>query len=52
MILKVFMVLEVDEEDYQVPVDGILDSEVSVALQEYIYDIDGITVQSIKILTE
>lgn len=52
MILKVFMVLEVDEDDYQVPVDRLVDSEVNVALEEYIYDIDGLTVQSIKILTE
>jgi hypothetical protein len=52
MILKVFMTLEVDEDDYQVPVDRLVDSEVSAALEEYIYDIDGLTVQTIKILTE
>ena len=52
MILKVFLTLEVDEDDYQVPVDRLVDSEVSAALEEYIYDIDGLTVQTIKILTE
>ena len=48
MILKVFLTLEVDEDDYQVPVDRLVDSEVSAALEEYIYDIDGLTVQTIK----
>ena len=52
MIVKVFLTLDIDEDEYQMPVDGLLDDEVRDALQEYIYDIDGMSINSIKILTE
>jgi|TARA_B110000285_G_scaffold196743_1_gene227914 hypothetical protein len=52
MIVKVFLTLDIDEDEYQMPVDGLLDDEVRDALQEYIYDIDGMSIKSIKILTE
>ena len=52
MLVKVFLTLDIDEEDYQIPVDGLLDDEVRNALQEYIYDIDGMSIKSIKIITE
>jgi len=52
MIVKVFLTLDIDEHEYQMPVDGLLDDEVRDALQEYIYDIDGMSIKSIKILTE
>lgn len=52
MILKIFVVVEVDEAEYVVPADGRIDEEVNVALSEYLYDIDGLTVQSIKIVSE
>jgi|TARA_B110000977_G_scaffold79021_1_gene106244 hypothetical protein len=52
MLVKVFLTLDIDEEDYQIPVDGLLDDEVRDALQEYIYDIDGMSIKSIKIITE
>ncbi len=52
MIVKVFLTLEIDEEEYPVPVDGFIDDEVRQALQEYIYDIDGMSIKSIKIVSE
>jgi hypothetical protein len=52
MIVKVFLTLDIDEDEYQMPVDGLLDDEVRDAVQEYIYDIDGMSIKSIKILTE
>jgi hypothetical protein len=52
MLVKVFLTLEIDDEEYQMPVDGIIDDEVQDALQEYIYDIDGMSIKSIKIITE
>ena len=29
MLVKVFLTLDVDKEEYQMPVDGVLDEEVS-----------------------
>lgn len=52
MIAKVFLTLEIDEDEYAVPVDGFMDEEINEALQEFIYDIDGMTIKAIKIITE
>jgi|TARA_R110000782_G_scaffold2099_1_gene8306 hypothetical protein len=52
MLVKVFLTLDIDADEYQMPVDGLLDDEIRDALQEYIYDIDGMSIKSIKILTE
>tara|TARA_R110001632_G_C11255184_1_gene409280 strand:- start:569 stop:727 length:159 start_codon:yes stop_codon:yes gene_type:complete len=52
MLVKVFLTLDIDEDDYQMPADESLDEEVRDALQEYIYDIDGMSIKTIKIITE
>ncbi len=52
MIVKVFLTLELDEEEYPIPVDGFVDEEIKDALQEFIYDVDGMKIKTIKIITE
>jgi hypothetical protein len=52
MIAKVLMSLEIDEDDYPVPVDGSLEEEINEALYAYIYDIDGITINKMRITTD
>ena len=52
MIVKVFLTLNIDEDEYPVPVDGDVDEEISQSLQEFIYDIDGMPIKAIKIITE
>jgi len=52
MIVKVFLTIEIDEEDYPMPTDGIVNDEVREALQEFIYDVDGMTIKSIKTVVE
>ena len=52
MQLKVFLTLNIDEDEYPVPVDGSMREEINETLQEFIYDIDGIAIKSINILTE
>ena len=52
MQLKVFLTLNIDEDEYPVPEDGSMREEINETLQEFIYDIDGITVKTINILTE
>jgi len=51
VIVKVFLTLVIDEDDYPMPVDGFVDEEIGNALQEFIYDVDGMEVKSIKVLT-
>ena len=52
MIVKVFLTLKIDEDDYPIPVDGFLDEEINETLQEFVYDIDGMSIKHIKILTQ
>ena len=52
MLVKVFLTLEVDEEEYPMPADGFVDNEINEALHEFIYDIDGIEIKHIKIVSE
>ena len=52
MILKVFLTLEIDEKEYQMPVDNFINDEVREALQEFIYDVDGMTINSIRTVAE
>lgn len=51
MQIKVFLTLGLDEEEYPVPVDGKIEEEIAETLQEFVYDIDGINIKTIKILT-
>jgi hypothetical protein len=52
MQIKVFLTLQVNEDEYPVPVDGQIKEEVNETLQEFIYDIDGMMIKTINILTE
>tara|TARA_R100000908_G_C3637089_1_gene75154 strand:- start:363 stop:524 length:162 start_codon:yes stop_codon:yes gene_type:complete len=51
MQIKVFLTLEIDEDEYPVPVDGMLVEEISETLQEFVYDIDGMKIKTLKVLT-
>ena len=48
MIVKVFITLDVDKEEYPIPADGDVTEEISEALEEFIYDIEGLKVKNCK----
>ena len=52
MRVKVFITIDVDEEDYPVPADGRVGEELEDGIQEYFYDIDGATIKTIRTITE
>lgn len=52
MLVKVFLTLEIDEREYQMPVDNVINDEIREALQEFIYDVDGMTIKSIRTIAE
>ena len=52
MIVKVFLALDIDESEYQMPADNFINDEIRDVLQEFIYDVDGMTIQSIKTISE
>ena len=40
MVVKVYLTLNLDKDDYPVPADGDPSEEIQQALEEFIYDID------------
>ena len=52
MRVKMFITIDVDEEDYPVPADGRVGEELEDGIQEYFYDIDGSTIKTIRTITE
>jgi hypothetical protein len=52
MKIKVYLSLNLDQEDYPIPVDGFVNEEINEAIHEFIYDIDGMTINTIRITTE
>ena len=52
MRVKVFITIDVDEDDYPVPADGQVGEELEDGIQEYFYDIDGATIKTIRTITE
>ena len=52
MKARVLISLDIDEEDYPVPVDGSLQEELNEAIYAYIYDIDGISINKMRITTD
>ena len=52
MKIKIYLTLNLDEDDYPIPVDGFVDEEINEALHEFIYDIDGMTIETSRIISE
>jgi|TARA_R110000744_G_scaffold88920_2_gene173134 hypothetical protein len=52
MRLKVYLTLDIDKEEYPIPSDGDVASEIDDALREYIHDVEGLEVSSLKINME
>ena len=52
MVVKVYLTLNLDKDEYPVPADGDPSEEIQQALEEFIYDIDGLKVKHIRITLE
>jgi len=52
MKVKMFITIDVDEEEYPVPADGQVGEELEESIQEYFYDIDGASIRNIRTITE
>ena len=50
MILKAYITIEVDIEEYPSPVDGDIASEIKDELTASVYDIDGVELKQINVL--
>jgi hypothetical protein len=52
MRVKMFISVEIDEEEYPVPADGRVDEELEDAFLDLMHDIEGVTVKSIRAVME
>ena len=52
MKVKIFLTIELDEDDYPIPVDGMIEEDVDETIRNLIHDVDGMTVKSVKIIME
>ena len=50
--VKLFITIEIDEEEYPIPADGQVGEELEDGIREYFYDIDGAEIRTMKTLTE
>jgi hypothetical protein len=46
------LTIDLDEEEYPMPVDGMVVEEVDETLRNLIHDVDGMDVRSMKIIVE
>jgi len=50
--VKVFITIDVDEEEYPVPADGQVGEEIEDGIREYCYDIEGADIKTIRTIME
>ena len=50
--VKMFITIEIDEDEYPIPADGQVGEELEDGIREYFYDIDGAEIKNMKTLTE
>jgi hypothetical protein len=52
MRVKIYITVDVDPEEYPVPADEDVGTELEDGIREYFYDIDGAEIRNMKTLTE
>ena len=52
MRVKMFITIDIDDEEYPVPADGQGGEELEESIQEYFYDIEGASIRNIRTITE
>ena len=52
MKVKMYITIEVDDEESPVPADGRVGDELEESIQEYFYDIDGANIKNIRTVME
>ena len=52
MRVRMYITIDIDDEEYPVPAVGQVGEELEEGIQEYFYDIDGAYIKNIKTITE
>lgn len=52
MKVKVYITIDIDPEEYPIPADEDVGTEIEDGIREYFYDVDGADIRHMKTLTE
>ncbi len=52
MRVKVFITIDIDDEEYPIPADGQVGEEIEDGIREYFYDVDGAEIRTMRTITE
>lgn len=52
MKVRMYITIDIDPEEYPVPADGDVGTELEDGIREYFYDVDGAEIRNMKTLTE
>ena len=50
--VKLFITIEIDEEEYPIPADGQVGEELEDGIREYLYDVNGADIRTMRTITE
>ena len=50
--VKMFITLDIDEEEYPIPADGQVGEEIEDSIREYFYDVEGADIRTMRTITE
>ena len=50
--VKMFITLDIDEEEYPIPADGRVGEEIEDGIREYFYDVEGADIRTMRTITE
>ena len=46
--VKIYITLDIDDEEYAIPADGDVGSEIEDSIKDHLYDISGVIVKNIR----
>ena len=52
MRVKIYINIDIDPEEYPIPADEDVGTEIEDGIKEYFYDVEGAEIRNIKTLTE
>ena len=52
MRVRIYITVDIDPEEYPVPADEDVGTEIEDGIREYFYDVEGANIKHIKTLTE
>ena len=50
--VKMYITIDVDEDEYPIPADGQVGEEIEDGIREYFYDVDGADIRTMRTITE